>query len=86
MATTEAIPVIKVLFTLHPGMDAMDFIGPLEVLSHAKHNLSDDCKLNSRATIDPPSSSDVLLVGMIPRHLLAVQLSCSLTFVVFTSH
>jgi putative intracellular protease/amidase len=44
MATTDAIPVIKVLFALHPGMDAMDFVGPLEVLTHAKHNVSDDCK------------------------------------------
>ncbi|KAL3424930.1 ThiJ/PfpI family protein [Phlyctema vagabunda] len=36
MATTDSsIPIIKVLFTLHPGMDAMDFVGPLEVLSHA---------------------------------------------------
>lgn len=44
MATTDAIPVIKVLFTLHPGMDAMDFVGPLEVLTHAKHNINDECK------------------------------------------
>jgi len=33
--------VINVLFTMHPGMDAMDFVGPLEVLSHAKHNFGD---------------------------------------------
>ena len=45
MATTDAIPVIKVLFTLHAGMDAMDFIGPLEVLTHAQHNINDACKL-----------------------------------------
>lgn len=32
---------IKVLFTLHPGMDALDFIGPLEVLTHAQHNPKD---------------------------------------------
>ncbi|KAH8671821.1 class I glutamine amidotransferase-like protein [Tricladium varicosporioides] len=42
MATTEAIPVIKVLFTMHPGMDSMDFVGPLEVLNYAKHNINDD--------------------------------------------
>lgn len=30
---------IKVLFVLHQGMDAMDFVGPLEVLSHAKHDI-----------------------------------------------
>jgi len=41
-AVVDEIPVIKVLFTLHAGMDAMDFIGPLEVLSHAKHSVNDD--------------------------------------------
>ncbi|PBP17201.1 ThiJ/PfpI family protein [Diplocarpon rosae] len=41
MAATD-VPVIKVLFTMHPGMDAMDFIGPLEVLTHAKHNANDE--------------------------------------------
>ncbi|KAK2624578.1 hypothetical protein QTJ16_005771 [Diplocarpon rosae] len=41
MAATD-VPVIKVLFTMHPGMDAMDFIGPLEVLTHARHNANDE--------------------------------------------
>ncbi|TVY36839.1 hypothetical protein LOCC1_G007062 [Lachnellula occidentalis] len=41
MASTDALPTIKVLFTLHPGMDSLDFIGPLEVLSQAKHNPND---------------------------------------------
>jgi hypothetical protein len=36
------VPVINVLFALHPGMDAMDFIGPLEVLTSAKHDKDDD--------------------------------------------
>jgi hypothetical protein len=45
MATTDGIPIIKVLFALHPDMDAMDFIGPLEVLTHAQHNINDSCKL-----------------------------------------
>jgi len=49
MATTDAIPIIKVLFTLHAGMDAMDFIGPLEVLTHAQHNINDACKLIDRS-------------------------------------
>jgi len=40
-ATETSIPIIKVLFTLHPGMDAMDFVGPLEVLSHARHDIND---------------------------------------------
>lgn len=38
------IEVVKVLFTLHPGFDSMDFVGPLEVLSHARHNKSDPGK------------------------------------------
>jgi len=40
MSATDSIPIIKVLFTLHPGMDAMDYIGPLEVLSHARHDVN----------------------------------------------
>jgi len=42
MASTDSVPIIKVLFTLHAGMDAMDFVGPLEVLTHAKHSIHDD--------------------------------------------
>ncbi len=42
MAATDSVPIIKVLFTLHPGMDAMDFVGPLEVLTHARHNINDE--------------------------------------------
>ncbi|KAE8442972.1 hypothetical protein EG329_002510 [Mollisiaceae sp. DMI_Dod_QoI] len=42
MAATESNPIIKVLITMHPGMDAMDFVGPLEVLSYARHNINDD--------------------------------------------
>lgn len=38
----ESLPIIKVLITLHPGMDSMDFIGPLEVLSQARHNPNDE--------------------------------------------
>jgi len=41
MAATADIPIIKVLITLHAGMDTMDFAGPLEVLSHAQHDLND---------------------------------------------
>jgi hypothetical protein len=37
----DAHEVINVLFTLHPGMDALDFCGPLEVLSYAQHNPND---------------------------------------------
>lgn len=35
---------VKVLFTLHQGLDALDFIGPLEVLSHARHDPKDPGK------------------------------------------
>lgn len=44
---TESVPIIKVLFTLHQGMDSLDFVGPLETLSQARHNINDDCKLFS---------------------------------------
>ena len=36
--SSDAHEVIKVLFTLHPGMDALDFVGPLEVLTYAQHD------------------------------------------------
>jgi len=42
MATTDSTPIIKVLITMHPGMDTMDFVVPLEVLSLARHNVNDD--------------------------------------------
>ncbi|KAK6544287.1 hypothetical protein TWF694_000989 [Orbilia ellipsospora] len=32
---------VKVLITLHPNFDLVDFAGPLEVLSHTKHDLND---------------------------------------------
>ena len=34
----EAHEIINVLFTMHAGMDALDFCGPLEVLSYAQHD------------------------------------------------
>jgi len=38
----DAAPdVVKVLFTLHPGFDSMDFVGPLEVLANACHKAGD---------------------------------------------
>ena len=39
--SSDAHEPIKVLFTLHEKMDAMDFVGPLEVLTHAQHNIND---------------------------------------------
>lgn len=32
---------VKVLFALHQGLDALDFIGPLEILTHARHDPKD---------------------------------------------
>lgn len=33
---------IRVLFTLHPNMNALDFVGPLEVLSQALNDVSNE--------------------------------------------
>ncbi|GAB7352771.1 hypothetical protein MBLNU459_g3118t1 [Dothideomycetes sp. NU459] len=32
---------VKVLFTLHQGLDALDLVGPLEILSNARHDPKD---------------------------------------------
>ena len=40
----EAAPLIRVLFLLHPGFDTLDVVGPLEVMSYARHNMKDECK------------------------------------------
>jgi hypothetical protein len=53
---------VKVLFTLHPGLDALDFIGPLEVLSHARHDVKDPGKL---ASLFPPITCSTALVPCI---------------------
>ena len=39
-----AFEPVKVLFALHQGLDALDFIGPLEILTHARHNPKDSGK------------------------------------------
>jgi hypothetical protein len=41
MAATDSIPTLKVLITMHPGMDTLDFAGPLEALSQARHDKND---------------------------------------------
>lgn len=48
---------IKVLFTLHNNMNALDFVGPLEVLSMALHDTEDD----GRAALDACTS---MLTGL----------------------
>jgi hypothetical protein len=47
-SSTETPEVIKVLFALHAGMDAMDFIGPLEVLNLAQHDANDPGALSTK--------------------------------------
>jgi putative intracellular protease/amidase len=42
--TTGTIPVVKVLFALYPGMDALNVLGPLEILNKANHNINDNSK------------------------------------------
>jgi len=39
--TSNSIPVIKVLFALHPDVDALDVLGPYEVFNQALHNIND---------------------------------------------
>jgi len=39
--TSAPIPVVKVLFALYPSVDALDVLGPFQVLKQAQHNLSD---------------------------------------------
>lgn len=34
--------VAKVLLILHPGFDTLDAMGPLEAMSHARHNANDE--------------------------------------------
>jgi hypothetical protein len=47
--SSDAHEMINVLFALHPDMDALDFCGPLEVLSHAQHNPND----SGNGALDP---------------------------------
>ena len=51
--SSDAHEVVNVLFTLHPGMDALDFIGPLEVLSYAQHKPND----SGIGALNPPCLS-----------------------------
>lgn len=52
-ATSNSIPVIKVLFALHPDVDALDVLGPYEVFNQALHNNNDPCKLPFSCQIKP---------------------------------
>lgn len=35
---------INVLFTLHDGFDSLDYVGPMEFLKSARHDIKDLCK------------------------------------------
>ena len=61
---TQDIPVIRVLMALHPGMDTLDFTGPLEILSHAQHNINDASKLFN--------TSNYFLSAVAPRTVIVV--------------
>lgn len=50
MSPSDQVPVIKVLFAMHPGMDALDFVGPLEVLNQAMQNAGDATSKSFNAT------------------------------------
>lgn len=39
--TSEPTPIVKVLFTLYPGVDALNVLGPLEILNKARHSIND---------------------------------------------
>lgn len=55
-------PVINVLFALHPDMDALDFIGPLSVLTRAQHNKDDECK----SIAEPPLHCSIYSTPRLP--------------------
>jgi transcriptional regulator GlxA family with amidase domain len=40
-SAVEDVEPIEVLFALHEKFDLMDFAGPLEVLTSAKHDIKD---------------------------------------------
>ena len=44
----DAHEPVKVLITLHEGMDAMDAVGPLEVFTWAQHDAKNPGMLNSK--------------------------------------
>jgi len=52
-------PLIQVLFTLHPGFDTVDFAGPLDVFSWARHNIKDPGKslLPSISPVPSPTTN-----------------------------
>lgn len=42
MSSNDLPQIIKVLITLHPGMNTLDFAGPVEVLSQTRHIVNNE--------------------------------------------
>ncbi len=61
---------IRVLFTLHHNMNALDFVGPLEVLSSALHDVKDEGELSHTLMLAQTSTlSTYTHHTTLPRHL-----------------
>lgn len=60
----DSIRKIKVLFTLHHGMDALDFVGPYEILKCARHDTSDESTTAFEITIASESEKTVSAQGI----------------------
>jgi hypothetical protein len=43
-AIDDTVPIIKVLFAIHPSVSALDVLGAYEVLTQALHNPNDPSK------------------------------------------
>jgi len=62
--TKDKSEPIKVLFVLHEGFDTLDFVGPLEIFSHAKHNIKDPATKAFQFTIAAEKSAVVSTQGV----------------------
>jgi hypothetical protein len=51
METEKSFPLIQVLFLLYPGVDALDVLGPMEVLKKALHNSCEPGKSQRREKV-----------------------------------
>lgn len=70
--TTGPIPVVRVLFALYPGMDAMNVLGPLEVLDKA---LQEDGSKLTPVALTPLSLSPRPRFILVPPQLIST--SCT---------
>jgi len=60
----DSIRKIRVLFPIHQGMDALDFVGPYEMLSHACHDPSDKTTKAFELTIASESEKTTSTQGI----------------------